>query len=69
MGVQAGGAVAVKSYMVQLEGCRAVFVQHDQADSPEKAVEVARQLLQAPEAKHVHTEVFTGQTLSEVIRG
>lgn len=58
-----------KSYMVQLEGCRAIFISYELADSVEEAVEVARLQLQAPMAKHVHTEVFTGQSLSGVIRG
>ena len=58
-----------KSYMVQLEGCRAIFISHELAETPQQAVEVARAQLRAPDAKHVHTEVFTGQSLSEVIRG
>lgn len=62
-----------KHFVVQLEGCRAVFVNCDAADSPEKAVEVARDELRsipaAATAKHIHTEVFAGQSLSEVIRG
>lgn len=61
--------MAHKNYMVQLEGCRAIFISYELAEDVEQAVEVARVQLRAPEAKHVHTEVFTGQTLSEVIRG
>lgn len=60
---------AHSNYIVQLEGCRAIFISYELAETAEQALEVARMQLRAPEAKHVHTEVFTGQSLSEVIRG
>jgi len=56
-------------FMVQLESKPAVFIASDRAKTVEQAIEAARVQLQAPDAKHLQTEVFKGQTLHEVIRG
>lgn len=56
-------------YMVQLENARAVFVGSEHANSVDEAVAYAREQLKLPDAKHLQTEVFQGQSLHEVIRG
>lgn len=57
------------NFSVQLEGCGAVFITSDLANTVEKAVEVAREKLKAPDAKHVHTDIFKGQSLWKTERG